>query len=140
MVGWYDPGQLAQTIVEVAISTIFGAESDFRMLEALTQPQDAYFDCPAKPGQAAWIDYVGDTGDGWNSTYSMAYWMTRPGPRAAHLRRRPGLSDRQPVLLRAASRGAVQGRPGIVGGAVPGGLRDSGQSRLVRQSRQLHPP
>jgi hypothetical protein len=79
MVGWYDPGQLAQTIVEVAISTIFGRESDFRMLEALTQPQDDFFPCETcEPGQPAWIDYVGDTGDGWNSTYSMAYWMTRP--------------------------------------------------------------
>ena len=35
MVGWYDPRQLAQTGVEVAISTIFGRHSDQRLVEAM---------------------------------------------------------------------------------------------------------
>lgn len=78
MVGWYHPQQLARTGVDVAISTIFGRAADFRMLEALRGPQDA-FDCRFCEGdQPAWIDYTGDTGDGWNPTYSVAYWMTRP--------------------------------------------------------------
>src|SRR5436190_4654166 len=79
MVGWYDPDQLARTGVDVAISTIFGRESDFRALEAFTTPQGSFFQCcTCKPGEPAWIDYVGDTGDGWNSTYSVAYWLAQP--------------------------------------------------------------
>jgi hypothetical protein len=35
MVGWYDPHQLAQTAVHVAISTIFGRHSDHRLVEAM---------------------------------------------------------------------------------------------------------
>ena len=35
MVGWYAPGQLARTGVEVAISTIFGRHSDHRLVEAM---------------------------------------------------------------------------------------------------------
>lgn len=35
MVGWYDPGQLFQTGIEVAISTIFGQHADRRTVEAL---------------------------------------------------------------------------------------------------------
>lgn len=78
MVGWYDPGQLARTGVEVAISSVFGKAADFRMLEALAAPQ-ASFDCTiCEAGKPSWIDYTGDTGDGWNATYSVAYWMTRP--------------------------------------------------------------
>src|SRR3954467_6959691 len=43
MVGWYDPGQLAQTAIQVAISTIFGRNADFRNTEALatSEPEDA---------------------------------------------------------------------------------------------------
>lgn len=79
MVGWYDPGQLFRTGIAVAISTIFGRESDFRALEAFTKPQDPFFTCcTCQPGEPAWIDYVGDTGDGWNSTYSVAYWVAQP--------------------------------------------------------------
>lgn len=78
MVGWYDPGQLARTGVEVAISSVFGKAADFRMLEALAAPQ-ASFDCTiCETGKPSWIDYTGDTGDGWNATYSVAYWLTRP--------------------------------------------------------------
>lgn len=29
-----------------------------------------------------WIDYVGDVGDGWNSTYAVAYYLGEPGGRA----------------------------------------------------------
>jgi len=25
-----------------------------------------------------WLDYMADTGDGWNSTYALAYWISRP--------------------------------------------------------------
>src|SRR5207253_2712653 len=34
-------------------------------------------DC-AKPRDEIWFDYVADTGDGWNSTYAIAYHLTQP--------------------------------------------------------------
>jgi hypothetical protein len=78
MVGWYDPQQLSRTGRDVAISTIFGQASDFRILEALAAPKDSFTCTVCEAGQPVWIDYTGDTGDGWNSTYTVAYWMTRP--------------------------------------------------------------
>ncbi len=96
MVGWYDPRQLAKTGVEVAISTIFGRHSDHRLVEAMGSGDKApkFYDytceykddgkevCEpdaAKPRNSIWIDYVGDVGDGWNSTYAVAYYLAEPG-------------------------------------------------------------
>ncbi|HXI61812.1 MAG TPA: metallophosphoesterase [Pyrinomonadaceae bacterium] len=89
MVGWYDPGQLAQTAVGVAISTIFGRNADYRVTESLAaisndadgdkEPEplvDGFFDYSGHDD--LWIDYVADTGDGWNSTYSVAYHISQP--------------------------------------------------------------
>lgn len=92
MVGWYDPLQLARTGVEVAVSTLFGRHSDQRQIEALTSGQASFYDYSCKyddDGQAVcqptqerresiWIDYVGDVGDGWNSTYAVAYHLAEP--------------------------------------------------------------
>jgi hypothetical protein len=92
MVGWYDPGQLARTAVDVAVSTIFGRNADYRVTEALSGPaaQDAVFgdEAGAPPdrdgvydygdGDEMWLDYVADSGDGWNSTYSVAYHASQP--------------------------------------------------------------
>lgn len=96
MVGWYDPRQLAQTGVEVAISTIFGRHSDHRLVEAMGASDDEkdFFDYTyyyedngkevcrpdtTKPRDSIWIDYVGDVGDGWNSTYAIAYHLAETG-------------------------------------------------------------
>lgn len=94
MVGWYDPRQLAKTGVEVAISTIFGRHSDQRLVEAMAfadKKEPAYYDytyyyqddgaavCELdkkQPRDSIWIDYVGDVGDGWNSTYAVAHYLT----------------------------------------------------------------
>lgn len=98
MVGWYAPSQLAKTAVEVAISTIFGRHSDHRLVEAMASGDDQkkrydytcyYLDdgkdlCEpdrAHPRKSIWIDYVGDVGDGWNSTYAIAYYLAEPGGR-----------------------------------------------------------
>lgn len=93
MVGWYEPGQLAQTAVDVAVSTIFGRHADYRITESLVLPsqdenvwQDDPTDVPADAdgiydyGTKAqiWIDYVADTGDGWDSTYAVAYHVGQP--------------------------------------------------------------
>lgn len=90
MVGWYDPGQLAQTAVQVAISTIFGRNADYRNTEALAAPEsdeptssvtleptpEGFYDYSAT--DTIWMDYLADTGDGWDSTYSVAYCVSQP--------------------------------------------------------------
>jgi hypothetical protein len=103
MVGWYQPMQLARTGVEVFFSTLFGRHSDFRLMEALTPVEndvDFYdftkhyksgtssdgtidpsrrdeLDPNGKERTEIWLDYVGDVGDGWNPTYSIAYWLAQ---------------------------------------------------------------
>lgn len=90
MVGWYDPIQLGRTAVNVAVSTLFGKNADYRLMEALATPDsDDIADAPGgkRPDEngvypfddtdSIWIDYVSDTGDGWNSTYAVAYSVGR---------------------------------------------------------------
>ena len=95
MVGWYDPRQLLNTGIEVFISTLFGRHSDHRLMEAVITPRhqppkdytcdhvlgeryDESKPDPKKPRTEIWMDYLADTGDGWDSTYSMAYTLARP--------------------------------------------------------------
>lgn len=88
MVGWYDPRQLVRTGLQVAISTIFGRHSDRRLVEALASGRPEIYDytyhykddgrelCEidlSRKRDEIWIDYVADLGEGWNSTYSVAY-------------------------------------------------------------------
>ena len=93
MVGWYDPLQLLRTGVEVFFSTLFGRHTDYRLMEALTPGSDLHFDftrewkkgadnreeedADGKPREDIWIDYVGDVGDGWNSTYAIAHCLAQ---------------------------------------------------------------
>lgn len=82
MVGWFDPRQLAVTAVDVAISTIFGRHADKRLIEAMTmgddEPEPFVYPKRGQEGaEAFWLDYAADVGDGWNSTYAVAYWMAR---------------------------------------------------------------
>ncbi len=102
MVGWYDPLQLMRTGVEVFFSTLFGRHADYRLMEALTtvgtdkaQSDKLYYDftvqwqkdeghCDkyfpnATPRREIWIDYVGDVGDGWHSTYAIAHTLAQTG-------------------------------------------------------------
>jgi hypothetical protein len=76
MVGWFDPAQLVRTGVDVVISAIFARNSDRRVLDALSHPG---FDvCEYSGRDELWIDYVADTGDGWNSTYAVAHAVAQP--------------------------------------------------------------
>ncbi|HEX8844702.1 MAG TPA: metallophosphoesterase [Pyrinomonadaceae bacterium] len=90
MVGWYDPRQLVRTGIQVVISTIFGRHSDRRLVEALATTQAEDYDytyhykddgrdlCEidrSRPRDSIWIDYVADLGEGWDSTYSVAYYL-----------------------------------------------------------------
>ncbi len=82
MVGWYDPKQLGKTAVEVLLSTIFGRHADKRIMQALADPgsltDKCYYEVVGKSDKEYWFDYISDVGDGFNSTYTMAYHITRP--------------------------------------------------------------
>ena len=82
MVRWYDPGQLLRTGVKTAISTVFGSHADRRVLDALASEADRTFDYrldqDGRPRPEIWLDYVADTGDGWNPTYTVASHLACP--------------------------------------------------------------
>jgi len=82
MVGWYDPFQLLQTGQRVAISTLLGENADYRLNEAVVLGPARIHDRSRTPNgdpkQTIWIDYVADVGDGWNSTYAVAYQLAQP--------------------------------------------------------------
>ena len=99
MVGWFDPGPLIGVATNVLVSTLFGRHSDYRLVEALaTQGAEEEYDFSLKDGaprQELWLDYTADTGDGFDSTYAVAYWLTRDnldavGPDGATQRTRCG--------------------------------------------------
>src|SRR5215208_1130278 len=72
---WYAPLQLLRTGRLVAIATVFGRHADPRLVEGITRDdgsqRGALGVAPFGPhdysGQEVpfWIDYVSDTGDGW---------------------------------------------------------------------------
>ncbi len=77
MVGWYEPAQVIQTALSVVVSTVFGRHADFRLIEALTVKGEVHrFDDHGD--EAFWFDYAADVGDGWNSSYAIAYWLAQP--------------------------------------------------------------
>lgn len=108
MVGWYDPLQLADTGKKTVISTIIGEYADprsgaadpthgkffnysvqLKQVEPLRetdddwQPHDPrlhddFQPILTEPRDEIWIDYVADVGDGWNSTYAVAYNLGQP--------------------------------------------------------------
>ncbi|KTD19600.1 Uncharacterised protein [Legionella lansingensis] len=79
MVAWYDPAQLCKTAIDVVISLVFGRHADYRLIEALSLPDsNTFYDYSHIEGQKEfWIDYVADLGDGWNSTYTIAYTIAQ---------------------------------------------------------------
>jgi hypothetical protein len=75
MTSWFAPGQLAMTGVKVALGLAFGAYLDRREVEAALLQQSAVQDAAVlnyADRDDVWIDYLADTGDGWDSTYSIA--------------------------------------------------------------------
>jgi len=76
MVGWFDPAQLVRTGVDVVISAIFARNSDRRVLDALSHPSADPADYSAR--DELWLDYVADTGDGFDSTYAVAHALAQP--------------------------------------------------------------
>lgn len=91
MVDWYDPRQLIETGRKTAISSIVGENADPRLVNAaaadgryfdyskeLSIDANGEFQPDGAPRTEIWVDYVSDVGDGWNSTYSVAYSLAQP--------------------------------------------------------------
>src|SRR5688572_33264137 len=80
MVRWFDPGQLLSTGAKALAALIVGERSDPRLVQAVAARETALHDYTvhythgptgpladrARPRDSIWIDYVSDTGDGWN--------------------------------------------------------------------------
>ncbi len=94
MVSWYDPRLLARIGVRTIISSVFGQYADQRLIQAVTDPCDDAVLCgrydysdlsspdpdkriAADGDGAVWVDYVADVGDGFESTYAMAYLLAQ---------------------------------------------------------------
>ena len=156
MTAWFDPFALLRHAPDVLAASVFGQRADTRVIEALAAPQAAPIDCSREENGAPigefWMDFVADSGDGFNPTYAIAWRhaalagredssgtdtrQTRPDPR---LRRRSGLPHALPGALQGQAGRAVEDCPPVHRSAASEGLRDPGQPRLVRQPRRLLP-
>ena len=85
MVGWFNPAQLVRTRTKALLSGIFGAYADKREIQAVLQ-QARIHDYARE--EEIWIDYIADLGDGWNSTYAMAWLLAQPKLTLEHGNRR----------------------------------------------------
>ena len=73
MVKWLHPAQLIRTGLDALVAAVFGARADHRLIEAVVRPQVPFFDYSDEAAsEDFWLDYVSDTGDGWNPTYAIA--------------------------------------------------------------------
>ncbi|MCX6181860.1 MAG: metallophosphoesterase [Bacteroidetes bacterium] len=69
MVGWYNVKQLAGTAIRSILSSIFGSRADKRETLAAITEQEVYDLDRNQP--ELWLDYISDTGDGFDATFSM---------------------------------------------------------------------
>lgn len=80
MTNWFAPQQLARTGIKVALGLVFGAYLDRREVEAALLQHNLAQEAAAlnyADRDEVWIDYVADTGDGWDSTYSIALLLAQ---------------------------------------------------------------
>ena len=83
MVHWFSPTLLLKVIKNVVASTLFGQYADRRLVHASLDVIDSETVvekcCGGIKGvcgetnQPIWVDYVADLGDGFDSTYAIAY-------------------------------------------------------------------
>jgi hypothetical protein len=85
MTGWFDPAQLSRTAIRALLSTLFGAYADQREMQSALQTESLDVEAQDLARHAQkndlWIDYVADLGDGWDSTYSIAWLLSQPSLR-----------------------------------------------------------
>ena len=74
-VRWFNAGVLGPTRIRMALSSAFARFFDKRELEASVEahPLRHWADAPE-----LWIDFIADTGDGFDPTYTVAWLASRP--------------------------------------------------------------
>ncbi len=77
MVDWYAPFQLVKTGAQTFFTTLLGGMIDNRRIIAVEDASAAEIPDFSENDQFC-FDYMADTGDGWNSTFSMAVLLTSP--------------------------------------------------------------
>ncbi len=126
MVTWFGIKDGLPVGINAAISTIMGTRFDYRLLESLSAGLDEkLFDHAGKweEGEAFWFDYMADTGDGWDSTCSMARLLAR---------------DSLDLPEGAENEELSRGKFLVLGGdeVYPYASRDNYRKRLVEPFRQ----
>lgn len=77
-VSWFDTRQLLATGSQSLAATIVGSMSGRReLMAALEHASSKAFDYSGR--EELWLDYIADTGDGWNATMSVAWLAGRDG-------------------------------------------------------------
>lgn len=77
-VSWFDTRQLLATGSQALAASIVGSMSGRRELMAALEPKIGKPFDYSKEGEL-WLDYIADTGDGWNATSSVAWLAGRDG-------------------------------------------------------------
>lgn len=85
MVHWFSPTVLLKVVKNVVASTLFAQYADRRLVHAsldLIDSETVVEKCCGglkgvcgETGQPIWVDYVADLGDGFDSTYAVAYMI-----------------------------------------------------------------
>jgi len=75
MTNWFSPKVLIKTGFRSFLSAVFATYADKRAIIAVLKPAEPVTDW--KNDKEVWIDYVADVGDGWNSTYSIAWCLAQ---------------------------------------------------------------
>ncbi|WP_088316094.1 hypothetical protein [Kineosporia sp. R_H_3] len=76
-VAWFSPGQLWRTGREVAQGTVFARFADKRDVEAMAPRQFYDLSAVADADEPFVVDYVADTGDGYDATFAVAAHVAR---------------------------------------------------------------
>lgn len=92
MVSWFNLKQLTHTAFQSVVSKLIGGQADRRLMLALAANEKEFYNytrkhtivngvvepVPDTKRNELWLDFIADTGDGWNSTYSVAYYASKP--------------------------------------------------------------
>lgn len=86
MVRWFNPPLLLDTARQAIASALFGQYADRRLIQAALDTTgdqcaaraDLSNNVQPRADGTIWVDFVADLGDGFDSTYAIAYLLSRP--------------------------------------------------------------
>jgi len=97
MTDWFSLSVLLATGVRDLLSQIFAAYADRRATIAALRTAETYRELANH--QDLWFDYVADVGDGWNSTYSVAWCLAQPSLDISVTNENTGLARGELLLM-----------------------------------------